>query len=79
MHKGGIAFSGVNGTLTIENDFWQPSFTGTYGKSDFAITGSGLNVLSFLIDRQETLLASASFRAGMLAVAPPGDPGSASG
>ena len=66
MHKGGIAFSGVNGTLTIENDFWQPSFTGTYGKSDFAITGSGLNVLSFLIDRQETLLASASFRAGML-------------
>lgn len=63
IKKGGIPFTGVNGTLHIQNDFWEPSFEGKFGESDFSIQGTGLNVLSFLIHREEELLASATFHA----------------
>jgi hypothetical protein len=66
INKEGIPFTGLNGTLKIKNDFWEPSFTGSFGTSDFTISGSGLNVLSFLLDREEELLASASFRSDTL-------------
>lgn len=58
--------AGLTGSLYIENDFWEPSFSGTYGKSQFKITGSGANLLSFLIKKSEPLVASASFRSRFL-------------
>ncbi|MGW8314242.1 MAG: hypothetical protein ACWGNV_01490, partial [Bacteroidales bacterium] len=66
IKKGGIPFTGVNGTLQIQNDFWEPSFQGNFGESDFSIQGTGLNVLSFLIQRDEELLASATFHSDRL-------------
>lgn len=66
INKGGIPFEGIGGTLAIRNDFWETTVAGTYGQSDFSLAGTGLNVLSFLIDREEELLAAASFQAGTL-------------
>ena len=57
-----IPFSELNGSVQIENDFWEPSLQGVYGKSDFTVRGSGVNLLSFLVDREESLVASATFR-----------------
>ncbi len=62
----GIPFSGVNGSLRIQNDYWEPSFTGHYGSSDFSIQGTGLNVLSFLIGKNDELVASATFHSELL-------------
>jgi len=66
IKKGGIPFEGIGGTVSIRNDFWETSLDGTYGSSDFSLTGTGLNVLSFLIEQEEELLAAASFHAGTL-------------
>ena len=66
FHKKGLALEGLNGTVVIDNDFWEPSLRGTFGKSDFDITGSGLNLISFVMDRDETLVASASLRTDYL-------------
>lgn len=60
IHKKGLAFEGLNGTIHIDNDFWEPRLSGSYGSSDFDINGSGLNLLSFLMNRDETLVASAT-------------------
>ncbi len=62
IHKEGLPFTGLNGTVFIDNDFWEPSISGVYGKSDFTISGSGLNLISFLLDRNEKLVASATIR-----------------
>ena len=62
IHKDDIPFTNLNGTIHIENDFWEPKVSGSMGKSDFNLTGSGLNLLSFLLKKDETLLASASLR-----------------
>ncbi|MDF1573784.1 MAG: AsmA-like C-terminal region-containing protein [Bacteroidales bacterium] len=62
IHKDDIPFSNLNGTIHIENDFWEPSISGLVGKSDFNISGSGLNLLSFLLKKEESLVASASLR-----------------
>lgn len=59
----GLPFSELNGTVFIDNDFWEPSLSGNYGVSDFSLAGSGLNLISFLLDREEELVASATFRA----------------
>ncbi|MEN8227173.1 MAG: AsmA-like C-terminal region-containing protein [Bacteroidota bacterium] len=64
--KEGTPFSALNGTVSIDNDFWEPSLTGIFGGSDFSVTGSGLNLLSFLLDRDEDLVASATFRSNRL-------------
>jgi len=61
-----VPFTGLNGTVVIDNDFWEPSFSGAFGESDFSISGSGLNLLSFLIDREESLVASATFRSNRM-------------
>ncbi len=64
--KGGIPFEGLNGSVTIDNDFWEPSFRGTFGESDFSISGKGLHLLSAIIHGDERVVASASFRSGHL-------------
>ncbi|MCK4750468.1 MAG: hypothetical protein KAT15_25600, partial [Bacteroidales bacterium] len=60
--EAGVPFKDLSGSVTIDNDFWEPSFSGSYGKSDFAITGTGLNLMSFLLEREDNLVASATFR-----------------
>jgi hypothetical protein len=62
----GIPFENLNGSVRIDNDFWEPSFKGTFGKSDFSISGSGKNLISYLLHRNENLVASASFRSSYL-------------
>lgn len=66
IRKGSMPFTGVNGSLNIQNDFWESSFSGAFGESDFFIEGTGLNVLSFLIQEDEELLASATFHSDRL-------------
>ncbi|MCP4313003.1 MAG: AsmA family protein [Bacteroidetes bacterium] len=61
----GVPFSKLNGSVNIENDFWEPSFTGNFGSSDFNIAGTGLNLISYLLKESE-LMASATFRADRL-------------
>jgi hypothetical protein len=61
-HKNGLPLHQLNGTIHIDNDFWEPSLSGYFGKSDFNISGSGLNLISFLMKQDETLVASASLR-----------------
>lgn len=58
-------FTDLNGSVQIDNDFWEPSFSGNFGSSDFRIYGTGLNLLSYLL-KKETLVASASFRSNFL-------------
>lgn len=58
----GAPFTALNGTVFIDNDFWEPSLSGIFGGSDFSVAGSGLNLISFLLDRDEELVASATFR-----------------
>lgn len=65
-HKTGLPIEGLNGTIHIDNDFWEPKLSGTFGSSDFDISGSGLNLISFLMDKEETLVASASLRTRQL-------------
>jgi len=60
-----IPFTDLNGSVQIDNDFWEPSFSGNFGSSDFRIYGTGLNLLSYLL-KKETLVASASFRSNFL-------------
>jgi len=62
ISKKGLKFSDLNGTIFIDNDFWEPSLSGNFGKSDFIISGSGLNLFSFLLGENETLVASASLQ-----------------
>jgi hypothetical protein len=64
--KKGLALHQLNGTIRIDNDFWEPSLSGSYGQSDFHISGSGLNLISFLLKQDETLVASASLRTEIL-------------
>ena len=58
-------FTELNGSVKIDNDFWEPSFSGKFGSSDFNISGSGLNLISY-IQGEEKLMASATFRSGNL-------------
>jgi len=58
----GIPFKDLNGSVTIDNDFWEPSFSGSFGRSDFTITGTGLNLISFLLKGEDKLVASTTFR-----------------
>jgi hypothetical protein len=57
-----VSLSDLNGSIRIENDFWEPSLSGEFGRSDFSIEGTGLNLISFLIDRDEELVASVTLR-----------------
>jgi len=66
IRKGDLSFTELNGSVSIDNDFWKPSLSGYYGKSDFSISGSGLNLISFLLGEDETLVASASVRSSLL-------------
>jgi hypothetical protein len=66
LQPGQVAFEQVNGSVQIDNDFWKPSFSGHFGKSDFSISGSGLNLISFLIRDDVNLVASADFRSDHL-------------
>ncbi len=60
--EGGVPFSALSGTVFIDNDFWEPSISGNFGETDFTVAGSGLNLISFLLDGDEELVASATFR-----------------
>ena len=62
IHEKGAPFSGLNGTVHIDNDFWEPSFSGSFGSSDFDFSASGHNLLSFLMKKEEHLVASATLR-----------------
>ncbi|MCD4709676.1 MAG: AsmA-like C-terminal region-containing protein [Bacteroidales bacterium] len=62
IHKEDIPFTNLNGTIHIENDFWEPSLSGSFGKSDFNFSGSGLNLLSYLLKKDDPLVASATLR-----------------
>jgi hypothetical protein len=64
--KKGLPFKNLNGTVHIDNDFWEPSLSGSFGNSDFDIAGSGLNLLSYLMKGDETLVASATLRTNRL-------------
>jgi len=66
IKQGDIPFTNLNGTVFIENDFWEPSLTGSFGKSEFKLSGSGLNVISFLLKKDESLVASAIFQTNRL-------------
>jgi len=66
IRQGDMAFEELKGSVTINNDFWEPSLSGYYGKSDFSISASGLNLISFLLDEDEILVASASLRSELL-------------
>lgn len=66
IHKDDIPFTNLNGTIHIENDFWEPSLSGSFGKSNFTFSASGLNLLSFLLKKDEPLVASAMFRTDQL-------------
>jgi AsmA-like C-terminal region len=59
----GAPFSDLNGTVHIDNDFWEPSFSGSFGTSDFDFSASGHNLLSFLMNKEDHLIASATLRA----------------
>lgn len=60
-----IPFTELNGSVIIDNDFWEPSFSGKFGTSDFNISGSGLNLISYF-QGKEKLVASATFRSRRL-------------
>ncbi len=60
IRKGDLPFSNLNGSISIDNDFWEPTISGNYGLTDFDISGSGLNLISFLLGEDKTLVASAS-------------------
>jgi len=66
IHKNDIPFTNLNGTIHIENDFWEPSLSGSFGKSNFSVAGSGLNLISYLLNKNESLVASATLRADKL-------------
>ena len=66
IRQGDLPFKDMNGTVSIDNDFWEPSISGFYGKNDFNISGSGLNLISFLMGYDEILVASASLRSSQL-------------
>jgi len=61
-----IPLTELNGSVRIENDFWEPSFSGRFGTSDFTVTGTGLNLISFLIEGDEELVASAILHSARL-------------
>jgi len=65
LNPGGIPFTELNGSVQIDNDFWEPSFSGNFGSSDFKVTGTGLNLISYLL-KKEKLVASANFRSNIL-------------
>lgn len=56
-----LPFTKLNGSLSIDNDFWEPSFSGKLGKTDFSMKGTGRNLISFFLGSEENLIASASF------------------
>ena len=62
IHKGDAPFTHLNGTIHVENDFWEPSLSGTFGNSDFTLAGSGLNLISYLLKKGDPLVASATFQ-----------------
>ncbi len=64
--KNGAPFSKLNGTVHIDNDFWEPSFSGSFGTSDFDFSASGHNLLSFLLKKEEHLIASATLHTNRL-------------
>lgn len=66
IHKGDLPFTGLNGTIHVENDFWEPSLSGSFGKSKFSFSGSGLNLLSYVLKKDEPLVASAILRTNRL-------------
>jgi len=66
IHKDDTPFTRVNGTIHIENDFWEPSLSGSFGNSDFTFAGSGLNLLSYLMKKDEPLVASATLHTNQL-------------
>jgi hypothetical protein len=66
IHKEDTPFTNLNGTIHIENDFWEPSLSGSFGKSDFTLSGSGLNLISYLLKKNESLVASAVIRTNQL-------------
>ena len=61
-HKKGLPLHQLYGTIHIDNDFWEPSLSGYFGQSDFDVSGSGLNLISFLLKQDESLVASANLR-----------------
>jgi hypothetical protein len=66
IHKNDTPFTKLNGTIHIENDFWEPSISGSFGKNDFSLSGSGLNLISYLLKKDDPLVASASLRTNKL-------------
>lgn len=66
LRKGDLSFSNLDGSMSIDNDFWQPSITGSFGKTDFDLSGSGLNLISFLLGEDNTLVASASLQSELM-------------
>jgi hypothetical protein len=66
IHKEDMAFTDLNGTIHIANDFWEPSLSGSFGKSNFSFSGSGINLLSYLMKKDESLVASGNLRTNKL-------------
>jgi hypothetical protein len=61
-----LPFSSIQGSLLIDNDFWEPDISGSYGDNDFSLTGSGLNLMSYLLNGEKELIASVGFTSGKL-------------
>ncbi|MBN1133148.1 MAG: AsmA family protein, partial [Bacteroidales bacterium] len=58
-----VPLEALSGTITIQDRMWEPSLKGRYGKSDFQINGSGLNLISYLLGQKNPLIVSADFSA----------------
>lgn len=63
---GGIPFESLAGSVSIDNDFWEPSFNGNFGSSDFNVSGTGLNLIGFMLGQGQPLIASVEFRSDFL-------------
>ena len=66
IHREDIPFTNLNGSIHIANDFWEPSLSGSFGKSNFTFSGSGLNLLSYLMKEGDPLVASGNLRTNKL-------------
>lgn len=57
-----LDLTGIEGSISIRNDYWEPEFSGAYGTSDFQVQAKGKNLISYLLGREEYLVASGDLK-----------------
>ncbi|MEZ5069965.1 MAG: AsmA-like C-terminal region-containing protein [Bacteroidales bacterium] len=66
LRNSGARIENLRGQLRIENDAWKPEVRGQLEGSEFELKGSGLNLISYLLGKEDLLLASMSLHAKRL-------------